>query len=241
MIPTTSVPILGMHRSGTSALAGSLQQCGVYLHKVFEWNPFNQKGNRENADIMALNDSILLFNEGSWDSPPLSIKWTKEHVESRDMIIDRFLQSRHKVWGFKDPRTLFTLEFWLEGLADTTVKYAGSFRHPLPVARSLEARNKMPIEEGLVLWVQYNTRLLGLQKEHGFPIVSFDVGFEEYQQFIKKVVSGLNIRPASKVEDIFLDDNLRHQRIDNTIKIPHIANELYNELTRIYKEQSRSK
>ena len=51
--------ILGMHRSGTSCLAGSLQQQGVYLGEVHEWNPHNLKGNRENPHIMALNEGLL--------------------------------------------------------------------------------------------------------------------------------------------------------------------------------------
>jgi hypothetical protein len=230
-----------MHRSGTSVLAGSLQQHGLYLHKVHEWNPFNKKGNRENAEIMALNDCVLSFNEAAWDHPPKSIKWAKEHIESRSRILEQFLQSGHRVWGFKDPRTLFTLKFWMEGLAGTTVKFAGSFRHPLPVARSLESRNKMPIEEGLILWEQYNSRLLDIQKKTGFPIVSFDVCFDEYQQSIKRVVSDLDIRYDSKVKELFLDDSLRHQFIDNAINLPHSMIELYNELTCIYREQSRSK
>jgi len=44
-----TVAILGMHRSGTSCLAGSLQELGLYLGEVYDQNPHNPRGNRENA------------------------------------------------------------------------------------------------------------------------------------------------------------------------------------------------
>ncbi len=43
-----TVLILSMHRSGTSCLAGSLQQGGMYLGDVYEHSPHNIKGNRGN-------------------------------------------------------------------------------------------------------------------------------------------------------------------------------------------------
>jgi len=40
--------ILGMHRSGTSCLAGCLEEAGLYLGDVNLKAGFNKKGNREN-------------------------------------------------------------------------------------------------------------------------------------------------------------------------------------------------
>ena len=59
---TPVVLVLGMHRSGTSCLAGSLQQAGLELGDVFTSNPFNKKGNREHRDVMTslnLDFSVL--------------------------------------------------------------------------------------------------------------------------------------------------------------------------------------
>ena len=42
-----AVVILGMHRSGTSCLTGSLQDKGLYLGQVSQRGTFNKKGNRE--------------------------------------------------------------------------------------------------------------------------------------------------------------------------------------------------
>ena len=62
--------ILGMHRSGTSCLAGSLQKRGVFLGQVHEVNPHNRKGNRENQRLVDLNTKILQYNHADWDRPP---------------------------------------------------------------------------------------------------------------------------------------------------------------------------
>ena len=65
-----SVVILGMHRSGTSVLAGSLQEAGLVLGDVVTQAPHNKKGNRENRAIMFMQEDLLQSNGGSWDNPP---------------------------------------------------------------------------------------------------------------------------------------------------------------------------
>jgi len=234
----TAVLILGMHRSGTSALAGSLQQQGVYLDTVFEWNPHNQKGNRENAECVELNDNILSLNNGNWTNPPDVIIWSTEQATSRNRIITKFVESNHSIWGFKDPRTLFTLNFWLDGLQGINTTFVGSFRHPLPVAKSLMARNQIPIEHGLALWEKYNVRLLDLIKKQDFPLVSFDATFDEYQQTIRRVLLKLGILPVAITEHQFFDNSLRHENVDSSVHIPDRVQNLHHVLTQIYKAQS---
>jgi len=67
--------ILGMHRSGTSAIAGSLEDCGVYLGDVNSCSPDNLKGNRELREVITLNEDLLKSAGGSWFSPPEKITW----------------------------------------------------------------------------------------------------------------------------------------------------------------------
>ncbi len=65
------ITILGMHRSGTSALAGSLQAAGLELGDVrTEGETFNQKGNREPSELIALHEDVLITNGGAWHLPP---------------------------------------------------------------------------------------------------------------------------------------------------------------------------
>jgi len=64
------IAILGMHRSGTSLLAGTLQECGLDLGDVITASPANEKGNRESWALMALHEDLLRKAGGSWNQPP---------------------------------------------------------------------------------------------------------------------------------------------------------------------------
>ena len=61
----TGVVVLGMHRSGTSCLAGSLEQQGLFLGEVNTSAPWNRRGNRERFDVMNLQGDILEASGGS--------------------------------------------------------------------------------------------------------------------------------------------------------------------------------
>ena len=79
--------VLGMHRSGTSCLAGTLQEAGVFLGDVVTRAPHNLKGNRENMRIMSLHDNLLKRTGGTWDEPPPEVHWQPRHrSEQRDIL-----------------------------------------------------------------------------------------------------------------------------------------------------------
>jgi len=232
---TTTVLILGMHRSGTSSLAGTLQQHGLYLGNVFEWNPYNLKGNRENEKIMFLNDEVLMENGGNWHNPPVAIEWNSELANKRDKIIQTFAESGVLLWGFKDPRTVITLPFWKDGLCN--IKMVGSFRHPLLVAQSLNARTPtMSIPYGLELWKRYNTQLLLYFEQKKFPIISFDASPQEYQSSLNYIIDYLGLNKTPVNQNIpFFDVALRNQNtIDGIEKIPDEILDLYEKLCQIY-------
>ncbi len=112
--------VLGMHRSGTSALSGLLHECGVYFGKSLMPPAFdNQRGFYENDKIVQLNDRILtaldrtwhtttLLPEGGW-SEGVGIK--KLAVEAENVLKKEFGQ--RPIIGIKDPRLCLLLPFWL--------------------------------------------------------------------------------------------------------------------------------
>ncbi len=235
----TAVLILGMHRSGTSCLTGSLQQKGLFLGEVFVKNPFNLKGNRENKDIMKLNDSILSFNNSSWDAPPRNIKWNNEHIKERDKIINRFIERGMPVFGFKDPRTIFTLPFWIEGLKN--VFLIASFRNPVKVAASLNNRDGMSIPDGLRLWEKYNRELLELYKQQPFPLVNFDVNQKEYELRIISVAKKLLLNKPLNNNTPFYDKTLiSNTETEMLNTIPDSIIDLYNTMLTTYNKQRKN-
>ncbi|MEP5765002.1 MAG: hypothetical protein ABJ308_10415 [Halieaceae bacterium] len=219
--------ILGMHRSGTSCLTGSLQQLGLVLGKHHTWNRFNQKGNRENQDIIALHDQLLAASEGAWDKPPGALKWDSAQELQARQLIDSFPAG--KTWGFKDPRSLLLLEFW-DAQIDT-LGHVGVFRHPLAVARSLQRRAAGQIEDAraIELWCLYNERLLARYESAKFPLLSFDWDRERFQQGVIDAAAaiGLDTRPP---QSAFYDSSLIHFQSKETAKLPRRAAALYDKL-----------
>lgn len=208
-----AVVVLGMHRSGTSCLAGSLQEHGLRLGEVHVRDPYNRKGNRENDRIVALNDAVLAHSGGAWDAPPAAIRWRREHERERDEILTEF-EAGAGPWGFKDPRVTLTLPFWQEPIAGR-VDFVGAFRHPAQVVRSLCARGSMSLHpaHAAQLWMHYNERLLALVRSSPFPLVPFDLPSGEYRRRVDAIAAGLHLpgRPAGAAESFF-DEELRGGR-----------------------------
>jgi len=225
---TGPVCILGMHRSGTSCLTGCLQEIGVYLGDVAEESTHNLKGNRESLPIRQLNESLLIANGGDWRNPPAELQWDDELRIRRDEILKNYQNSDSNTWGFKDPRTTFTLPFWKEGIPQ--FRLIGTYRHPASVARSLQARSEnLSIQEGLDVWLRYNRKLLDIHQKTPFPVLSFDLDPEVYQSAFFEGVTQLSLSIPNDVKTLtFFDNNLRHQQ-----KAPN-SSELSSEILEIY-------
>jgi hypothetical protein len=215
--------VVGMHRSGTSCLAGSLQESGLELGDVVTQARHNPKGNRENLRIMKLHDAVLAANGGAWDEPPARVCWTDAQRRDRDAIMDDYVGVAR--WGFKDPRTLLTLDGWLEVLE--RVRFVGSLRHPRAVATSLQRRNGGPLGRWLDLWAVYNERLLALHEQQAFPIVDFGVDDATYREALRLVIDQLGLAPSAS--QAFFDPELRHHLFDDA-ELPPRVRELYAEL-----------
>ena len=220
--------VLGMHRSGTSCLAGVLEQAGVFLGEVFTQNPFNARGNRESATVMALHEGLLADNGCRWDVPPPpgeTLRWSNARREERD----RFLASyaAQLTWGFKDPRTLLALPGWREVLPGLVT--AGTFRHPLAVAGSLAHRNGFSRERTLELWWNYNVRLLAEHRLTGTPLICFDGGEGEFRAALGRLGRRLGMERDLGATDFFTEE-LRHQRPEAEVPLPAAINDLYEDL-----------
>jgi hypothetical protein len=201
--------ILGMHRSGTSCVTGSLQNAGLLLGDCHTWSPHNRKGNRENQAFVDFNDEVLLANGGAWDTPPKKAVWTSEQLAKAQSLISQNLGQGS--FGFKDPRTLLVVGGWKR--AFPAIEFVGVVRHPNAVARSLQTRSDMPEEKALSLWYAYNYALLQEHKKSAFPILCFDEEETEFHRKLEKVVVELDL-PAVNAEQKFYDDSLRTSNND---------------------------
>jgi hypothetical protein len=228
------IAVVGMHRSGTSCLAGTLMECGAHFGDVSRKNPFNAKGNNENRQVMDLHNQLLQENAGSWKSPPPEVCWQAAHRRQRDAIIRQFRMSGEPICGFKDPRTLLALEGWLEALPE--LELVGIFRHPLAVAQSLTHRNLFTQEQGFQLWLEYNRRLLSVCRQFEFPLLHFSPNPDEFRQDLEGLIDRLRlVPPAAGLQ--FFESSLQHFRPLPEVDLPAELSDVLEELRQIASAQ----
>ena len=243
--PQRVLCILGMHRSGTSCLTGSLQQGGLFLGKHHTWNEYNRKGNRENQDVVNLHESIFKSNGLNWKQPlrPASWKtlwrhpapvWQAQHVARAREILAEYADQ--PLWGFKDPRTLMLLKGWRTLVPD--MEFVGIYRHPLAVAQSLASRPALPvsIEEGLRMWYDYNRELLRAWRRHPFPVLCFDWSEERFHHALEQLHLQLGLAPVP-ADERFYTKELHKQAADQTAGLPEPIRHLYQQLETLSGQQ----
>ena len=210
MTSNQPVLILGMHRSGTSCLAGCLEAAGLYLGNVNTAAPFNKKGNREPEHIRDLHDALLEQNGASWNAPPAGpLDWPDDLLEAlRHRTTDL---STEPQWGVKDPRSAFCLNGW-KSLFEP--RYVVSYRHPSAVVSSLVRRSiswKRPMEraDAYALWANYNQRILDEVHGTDTPFIRLGVERSEYAKQLKLICEylGLSFETAMSFYDADLDTN----------------------------------
>jgi hypothetical protein len=221
--------ILGMHRSGTSCLTGSLERSGVYLGEVKRKGKHNKKGYFEKEEVYKIHDQILGLNKSSWYKLPLNktIIIHPNHAQKLEEIANEL--KTQMPCGLKDPRTIPLLDFWKKIIGEK-LQMVGTFRHPMAVAQSLHTRNQFPIEKGLQLWYEYNKILVEEHKIKPFPIIHFDLSnSKKYRQKIIKMAKSFGLKPKPFKLWFFISKKLEHHQ-NNKIEVPLNCKELYEYL-----------
>ncbi len=224
-IPRRMLFVLGMHRSGTSALAGMLRDIG--LDAPIDLMPptiDNPKGYIESIGVMAENEQLLCALGTSWRlDKPLPRGWIDQQstAEWRLALLRRF---REAFGGgdfpvVKDPRfcvLLAGLSCWLQ--ADVIdFQFVLLVRHPLEVVSSLLARSQEPIakDTSLRLWIQsvlYSERVTrGMQRR---VVIAEDL-FESpahVQSELHSFIEPDAFEDGCEIFSPFVDPELHHQR-----------------------------
>lgn len=162
-IHRVSLLVLGMHRSGTSALSRLLNILGGSLPaRLIGANHGNEEGHWESATIAEFNDRILDSAGSRWnDCQPITRDWYNSLVyrgftnQARELLVSEFEDS--PLFVFKDPRNCRLARFWLDALEAEGITPAIiiPIRHPDEVAESLERRDAMGIGYGHLLWLRH--------------------------------------------------------------------------------------
>lgn len=216
--------VVGMHRSGTSALTRVINLHGAFLgSELLPPAPENDSGFWENRAIFALHERWLAELGRSWyDSRPLPPDWKDSawgfaaRADLSKLVGDEFGDA--PLSCVKDPRLCQFLELWLDVLAAKGVaaKVVLPVRHPAEVAESLYQRNAFPRSLSVALWVKSVAE--ALRATRGVPccIVSYDGLLADWRATIGMIARDLSIRwpvPSDTVADQvdrFLDLGKKH-------------------------------
>jgi Sulfotransferase family len=156
---TQPVILLGMHRSGTAMIARLLEALGLFQGSELQED-------HESTWFLELNDLLLRRVNAAWDQPEpicsflenpeafdltlrcladdLSSSRTRAFLGNRWSLKSGSLLSYGQPWGWKDPRTLFTLPLWLALFPGARLVYI--IRNGVDVASSLRTREVRELE-----------------------------------------------------------------------------------------------
>ena len=189
--------MIGMHRSGTSALSGLLEGLGLDAgnpEAMMSSDSGNPEGYYEQRPIVDLNEEILVAHGGRWDSPPLwGAGWASEldadrYIARAEALLAASFSGRHFV--LKDPRVSLVLPLWRKALLDRGCAVV-IVRDPSEVAWSLALRDSIPSLTGFALWSAYNRAALdGLS---GMPVHVCSYGdlVERPREVVGEIVASL--------------------------------------------------
>ena len=159
--------VVGMHRSGTSAVTGALGALGFNTPHSGDRKGFRPDSNSEHWESLSLtvyNDHLLTELGGSWEAPPdLPLDWEGDGAHSElgsplPILHAAFPEPGPRVW--KDPRLCLLLPFW-KAFLPSPIAAVFIWRSPLAVARSLQKRDGLHLADGIALWERYNRAALG--------------------------------------------------------------------------------
>ncbi len=160
--PSEILCILGMHRSGSSALTRVMSLLGYGLPKtLIKDNASNRRGHWECRPIVQLNDAYLQDADLVWSDwqagqlarMPASRKRDFEN-DLRAIISDEFVPDRPAV--LKDPRMCRLMSQYRDAMQDSVpAKAIVILRNPLEIIASLAQRNDMSQVDAGLLWLRH--------------------------------------------------------------------------------------
>lgn len=231
-----AVTVLGMHRSGTSALTGVLALGGLATPRtLLPSDSGNERGFWESPAVKTLNDQIFEALGDSWfglssiESSALakpSFDWARDQAKA--VIQQEYAGARSVV--LKDPRICRLLPLWLtalQGVAERTICPI-ILRNPVEVARSLRARNDFDAELGYLLWARYMLDAEYFTRGCSRAIISYEALLGDWRSALASLQTAIDVpikleSSAQQIDD-FLSIGLRHHRVTDEATAKELRN-----------------
>lgn len=216
--------VLGMARSGTSALTRVLSLCGSALPAgMCGADGNNPRGYWEPRAAIMLNETILRRHDSNWYDPTLRLQedcaFGAEESAAWVAEIAAYLRTLpvSPLVVIKEPRITALSGLWFEAARQVGFDVAAviAVRHPQEVVASTTRYARTSPELSSALWLKYN--LLAERHTRGIPRVFVEYGnlLDDWHREVKRIGAALDIDLDTADEgaiEEFLTPDLRRQR-----------------------------
>ncbi len=251
----TAIVVLGMHRSGTSALARVVSFLGAALPRhLLPANEANPSGHWEPAPLVVLHDQLLSALDSSWDDwRAPAPRWRETELTAK--FSGRIQQALDDEYGnaplivLKDPRLCRTLPYWMSVLEKTGIRTAPLIivRNPLEVAESLRERDGISFEKAMLLWLRHYLDAEFETRHLARNIIALDVLLDDWKSIAVQSSARLGLTWPRSLTDAaqdvreFLDMELHNHRatlaeLDAHTEVPSWVKSAYRALTHLCDE-----
>ncbi len=251
----TAIVVLGMHRSGTSALARVVSFLGAALPRhLLPANEANPSGHWEPAPLVVLHDQLLSALDSSWDDwRAPAPRWRDTELTTK--FSGRIQQALDDEYGnaplivLKDPRLCRTLPYWMSVLEKTGIRTAPLIivRNPLEVAESLRERDGISFEKAMLLWLRHYLDAEFETRHLARNIIALDVLLDDWKSIAVQSSARLGLTWPRSLTDAaqdvreFLDMELHNHRatlaeLDAHTEVPSWVKSAYRALTHLCDE-----
>ena len=221
-----AILVLGMHRSGTSSVAGSLMRLGgdAPLH-LMPAQPDNERGFWESSVISALNDEILAAGGSDWqDWRSFDLNRidrgvaTALRARARSVLLAEFGEARLPV--IKDPRMCRLMPFWSSVFQDLewSLRAVLPLRSPLEVALSLNRRDGIALSCASLIWLRHVLEAEVESREMPRAVLNWHDFLADPRRFLGRVGRSLKLtwprgsgRAFAEIDE-YVSGDLRHHR-----------------------------
>jgi hypothetical protein len=216
----TCILVLGMHRSGTSAITRILNIAGARLpERIMPPGIYNRMGHWEPAALVEFHDRVLLELSSRWDD------WRSLRTEAlggsgRAAFKARIREILTAAYGnaplfvVKDPRICRFASLFLEALdeAGFDVKVLLVIRNPLEVAESLKRRktewsDNRSIGYAGLLWLRHLLDSEVATRTRCRTLVSFNNIFVDWKAELGRITRSLSILQPFDLDEIGVEVN----------------------------------
>jgi hypothetical protein len=215
--------IVGMHRSGTSAVAGACHLMGLDTGRTLMLpNAANAKGFWENQLIVDVHDRFLCEHGVDWDTADFLPDgwWQGEPADRAATHLEQVLLREfdpQKNWVIKDPRLCLLLPIWKNALRNLgrTALVLLVFRHPQEVISSMIRRDRISSERATRTFLHYTLNSIETTAAYPRAAVSYETALRMSGAFGDALSSAFpQLELSEDPEGIaeYLTDDMRHEK-----------------------------